>query len=304
MEEDTCPDCGNEIYKPYTYCNACGWEKGEEEEEEKEEKKGKKAKKDKKAKGKKEPKEEKKKETKPLKIKCKCGATIKVKSSKRPIKVECPECGRTGTIKEPAKPEKEKISEPEKEKLKKSKGKEEKRKGKKPQEKSAKKSKERAEEDKKRKKGKVPGPADPKTPKTKDRMRRKVEDTDEDYCPECGTRLAVTGVCPNCGYRAGPGRAYKAPDDVKHKKGKKHKPPKGARSVKPKKGICSKCNSKKLRFYDDGSGRCSDCGREFRWDGGASRVQEDEYECPKCGELLEWIEDYQRWYCYKCEKYQ
>ena len=32
------------------------------------------------------------------KIKCKCGGEIIVKSSKRPIKIKCPECGRTGTL--------------------------------------------------------------------------------------------------------------------------------------------------------------------------------------------------------------
>ena len=37
--------------------------------------------------------------SKPLKIKCKCGGEIVVKSSKRPIKIKCPSCGRTGTLK-------------------------------------------------------------------------------------------------------------------------------------------------------------------------------------------------------------
>jgi molecular chaperone DnaK len=39
------------------------------------------------------------KKGKPLKIKCKCGGEIVVKSSKRPIKIKCPSCGRTGTLK-------------------------------------------------------------------------------------------------------------------------------------------------------------------------------------------------------------
>jgi molecular chaperone DnaK len=39
------------------------------------------------------------KKGKPLKIRCKCGGQIIVKSSKRPIKIKCPECGKTGTLK-------------------------------------------------------------------------------------------------------------------------------------------------------------------------------------------------------------
>ena len=38
------------------------------------------------------------KKGKPLKIKCKCGGEIVVKSSKRPIKIECPKCGKTGML--------------------------------------------------------------------------------------------------------------------------------------------------------------------------------------------------------------
>lgn len=34
---------------------------------------------------------------------------------------------------------------------------------------------------------------------------------------------------------------------------------------KPSEGICSRCNSENLEFYDDGSGRCMNCGRTFRW---------------------------------------
>jgi hypothetical protein len=46
----------------------------------------------------KEPKKE-KTMGKPKTITCKCGGKIVIKSSKRPIKIECPECGRTGTLK-------------------------------------------------------------------------------------------------------------------------------------------------------------------------------------------------------------
>ncbi len=34
---------------------------------------------------------------------------------------------------------------------------------------------------------------------------------------------------------------------------------------KPTGGICSRCDSESLEFYDDGSGRCVNCGRTFRW---------------------------------------
>lgn len=34
---------------------------------------------------------------------------------------------------------------------------------------------------------------------------------------------------------------------------------------KPTEGICSRCNSEDLEFYDDGSGRCMNCDRTFRW---------------------------------------
>jgi molecular chaperone DnaK len=39
------------------------------------------------------------KKFKPMKIRCKCGGQIIVKSSKRPLKIKCPECGKTGTLK-------------------------------------------------------------------------------------------------------------------------------------------------------------------------------------------------------------
>lgn len=40
---------------------------------------------------------------------------------------------------------------------------------------------------------------------------------------------------------------------------------------KPTEGLCANCNSDSLVFYDDGTGECLNCGREFRWD-------EEEYE--------------------------
>ncbi len=302
MEYKHCPECGNEIYKPYEYCNACGWEKGEGEEEELKEVEAEgKAKK----KGKKKEKEEKVKtkaaaEKKPIKIKCKCGASIKVKSTKRPLTIECPKCGRKGTIKAPPTTEKpDKAKKPEKPK-KPEKTPTPKQEAQRPLDKKGKK---RSDLKSKSRPDKIPGKKGG-APKKHERPKRDREKFEEEYCPDCGTRLGMTGLCPKCGYRSGPGPSYGAREATGGRRKSKHKPPKGAREIKPKKGICSKCNSKNLRFYDDGSGRCGNCGREFRWDGGASRMQEDEYECQKCGDLLEWIEDYQRWYCHTCEEYQ
>jgi len=34
---------------------------------------------------------------------------------------------------------------------------------------------------------------------------------------------------------------------------------------KPTEGKCSECGSENLIFHDDGTGRCPDCGRVFRW---------------------------------------
>ncbi len=34
---------------------------------------------------------------------------------------------------------------------------------------------------------------------------------------------------------------------------------------KPEKGKCAKCGSENIIFYDDGFGRCLDCGRTFQW---------------------------------------
>ncbi len=34
---------------------------------------------------------------------------------------------------------------------------------------------------------------------------------------------------------------------------------------KPTEGICGACDSESLEFFDDGSGRCTDCDRMFRW---------------------------------------
>ena len=35
--------------------------------------------------------------------------------------------------------------------------------------------------------------------------------------------------------------------------------------LKPEKGVCGTCGSTRLTFSDDGTGKCIECGREFRW---------------------------------------
>jgi DNA-directed RNA polymerase subunit RPC12/RpoP len=325
MEDQHCPECGNEIYTPFKYCNACGWEKSEDEEqeeskEEEEEDKaaGKKAGKDKKSKKPLEPEET----VKPLKLKCKCGATIKVKSSKRPLKIKCKECGRTGTLKTPAKvTEKDKAMAKEKDRDK-IKAKVEDKTKKKDRARAHGEDELRRRPDRPSKSSKPSKSSRPKPPhmrrqagrerpgkhtgtvKKKGKIGFDYADLDEEYCPDCGTRLGITGSCPNCGYRIRSHRRGDADSAIPPRRTPQYEPPSDAAVVKPRKGICSKCNSRSLRFYDDGSGRCSDCGRQFRWDGGVSRVQDEEYQCKSCGEFLEYVDDYESWYCYQCEEYK
>ncbi|MGM0405963.1 MAG: hypothetical protein ACQEQM_07475 [Thermoplasmatota archaeon] len=47
---------------------------------------------------------------------------------------------------------------------------------------------------------------------------------------------------------------------------------------KPSEGICSRCNSENLEFYDDGSGRCMNCGRTFKWASEEKIAQQTEDE--------------------------
>lgn len=286
MEEHNCPECGNEIYKPFSYCNACDWEKKEEEKEKPSPKSSRK--KDGKMERKKEGKKGAKKAPeppKPLKITCKCGTVIKVKSTKRPLKIKCPKCGKTGTLKTPVEPTKPTH---------------EKKKSKTPPTDREKSDRER----KSSKKDKEPKGIEKEKPKKmekkglekKDKAKRKK--IDKKNCPECGTRLSASGRCPDCGYRGKKTRVV-----PKSKPKGKPKPPKDARVVKPRKGVCSSCGSRNIRFFDDGTGRCTNCGREFHWDGGTSRMQKEEYLCKRCGEPLEYIEEYKRWYCNKCKEY-
>ena len=92
--EKLCPNCKNEIYQPYAYCNSCGWIN----EEEKKKKEGRR---------KRLEKIKQKLQTEVggkvgkilMKIPCKCGGVIEVKTKKRPLDFVCPKCGRKGTLK-------------------------------------------------------------------------------------------------------------------------------------------------------------------------------------------------------------
>lgn len=289
MEEQNCPECGNEIYRPYKYCNACSWEKKEEEE-------GKPAaKKESKKKLKKE--EEEKKE--PTKITCKCGTKFKVKSTKRPLKFKCPKCGRTGVLKSPEKPgeptKKKKEVESDFEKPDRSEHPD------RPERPSQRPSK---FEEKGKRKGKPKHTKEDKERlRKRDRFKAKGDRKGPEECPECGSRMGITGTCPNCGFRSKSRKRDKGDSDKRERIKSKREPPKDAHVVKPRKGICSSCGSKDLRFFDDGSGSCPNCGHEFTWDTSGPRIQQEEYYCDRCREPLEYIDEYERWYCYNCEEY-
>jgi len=101
-EDHRCPECNNDIYKPFTYCTSCGWEKSEEDKEAKPAKKPGKGKKGKK----------KGKTAEVRTVPCpKCKGKVPVESDERPITIVCPSCGTKGTLK--AKPGKEKQKEKE-----------------------------------------------------------------------------------------------------------------------------------------------------------------------------------------------
>jgi predicted RNA-binding Zn-ribbon protein involved in translation (DUF1610 family) len=314
--DDHCPECGNEIYMPYTYCNACGWEK-KEEDEEKVEKKKKGGKSTSKKKSKMEAKKgSKKKEkteempVKPLKITCKCGGVIRIKSKKRPLKFKCPDCGKRGELKGP-----EPVISKTKEKPKKSKSKSksysqesedeefgefdefdefeedevEEAKKVKP-EKRPKSDFERKERPKPR-----PKPRPKARPRARPRERpreRSREGLRERPKEKPGERRSERS-------KERPVSTAKKP----RRKKPKFEPPESAYVVKPVKGKCSSCNSRNLRFFDDGSGRCTNCGKEFSWGGGSSRIQKKEYFCQRCRKPLEYIEEYKQWYCYNCNEY-
>lgn len=256
--DDHCPECSNEIYKPYTYCNACSWQKKEGE--------PKKERKDKKEKKKAPTKAE---SGKTIKIKCKCGGDIKIKSTSKPVKIKCPDCGRTGVFKgigksEGAKPK----SKPKKEKVSKSVD-----------------VKERRE----------PGARDGK------RARRE----DHDHRERKHNKKEKTGHKESVRTKVRP-RSRSEDDLDRRPRGRKrptHRPPAHSKVVKHIKGRCSRCQSRNLRFFDDGSGRCADCGKEFKSSRGASRIQKKEYLCEHCREPLEFVKEYDRWYCYKCNEY-
>ena len=94
-DENKCPECYNDIYKPFSYCSSCGWEKKDDDEakppvKDKKDKKKSAKPKDKKGKGKSVP--------------CpKCGKKVEVDTDERPVTIKCKNCGAKGTLK--AKPD-------------------------------------------------------------------------------------------------------------------------------------------------------------------------------------------------------
>ena len=296
---ENCPECGNEVYAPYTYCSSCGWEasgkeKARAETKLRQERERKMAARDsriKKARAEtsREEKEDDReaedeeagdgswdedeaderkryredypsgvdyrhdrgahyhrydrgdyrqagKETEyapekgavrttPTRIPCRCGAEIIVRTSRRPVRIQCEECGAKAVLKGPKR-------EP---------------------------------------------PRDKAPPKPQRDVRR------------------GGGGRPPEGRERQPGRP------------------------KPQKGRCAVCGSLRLRFNDDGSGMCPDCNRRFFWDreaekrvpggpprpGGGRAAAEDreEYYCRNCDNPLTYIRMYERWYCDYCRKY-
>ncbi len=57
------------------------------------------------------------------------------------------------------------------------------------------------------------------------------------------------------------------PGTVPPPSGVQPRPPPGPPQniVKPTGGICSQCNSNTLQFFDNGLGKCNNCGRTFEW---------------------------------------
>jgi hypothetical protein len=193
------------------------------------------------------------------------------------------------------------------------------------------------------------------------------------YCDSCGTRLSADNFCPRCGTQRKPysrtfvsydqpesnqygphyGHSYEPqytpeysdyPEDDYYERGprdeprgifgrKKDRVRRKEKVKKPKKGKCKDCGSKNLQFYDDGTGRCPNCGRTFQWSGStgkrpsryekdhdrgrrghrqsdhyspqyADQDQEQEFYCPECGLPMRYISEYQQYYCDYCKEYE
>lgn len=436
MPIDSCPSCGNEIYAPYVYCNACSWEaKGKQKREIEREVERERSSKLRKEKGRREPSRRNKrdrdeewepvpseepprrkgrrrpsedeyedwsakssrkgsrrkgkrraredkyedwapapsrkrsgrgrrreappeeeyeeweaprerrrppKRAKPMEIPCKCGGTIVVKSNKRPINIECPECGRTGTLKS-APPEEPEPSEDH---------------------------------------GRRPPRRSTRAQKEYEEQLWGGREEEVKYCDSCGTRLSRDDFCPRCGtrreahtrkfvsydqpYSEPYGSPYDQPyehpyseppesQDYPYEReekggffGRRRKPAREPVAKKPRKGKCKDCGSKNLQFYDDGTGRCPNCGRTFQWHdkgprggrpdyeeeprGGRDRDKDrgrgrrgggrkkpqpspppsaadydqpaDEFYCPECGLPMRYIPEYQQYYCDYCKEYE
>ncbi|MEM3444650.1 MAG: FlaD/FlaE family flagellar protein [Thermoplasmata archaeon] len=53
------------------------------------------------------------------------------------------------------------------------------------------------------------------------------------------------------------------------------------RIEKPTEGICAKCGSTKLSFFDDGTGKCNNCGRVFNWKAVLSQTPPEQSSQPQ-----------------------
>ncbi len=331
-----CPTCKNDLYNPFTYCDSCGWEAEGKDLDKAQKLKSKESKKSEKdlSKRRKEmtdkylkreeklgrrvpdhqdeddyeelddnefkdifgefdddddedeystgsPRQDSRREEEEegVMIPCKCGNVIKVMSSKRPIRISCPKCGKGGTLK------------------------------------------------------KDPPGAEKIKPKGKKRERPAPPDDDEDgnKCPECGKISRGTKFCPECGAKLSAPKKERPPERNRERPAEK----KAGRDI-PKKGKCSECGSTHLQFKEDGRGRCADCKHKFWWDkskkpqkdgegserGGREEKKRDRGgrdkdkgsgggsekkkppKCPECGDRMEFIKKYKRFYCWECNLYE
>jgi len=314
-----CPSCKNDLYRPFTYCESCGWEaegKDLEKSRKLEEKENKSKNKDlskrrkdmtdkylkrEKKLGRDVPGGGKKREDdyedlddnefkdifgefdndedlddedeystsssrdrgrssgddeEGVMIPCKCGNVIKVMSSKRPIRINCPKCGSGGTLKKDPP--------------------------------GAKKIKPEPKEDRPKKGG-------------------------GNECPECGHKSRGTKFCPECGAslpKPGGRKKERPPPERKRER----PPEREKRSNVPSKGKCSKCSGTRLQFKEDGRGRCKECGHKFWWDqskkpqkgggGGGGGGGKRPPKCPECRKPMEFVKKYKRFYCWDCNLYE
>ena len=123
---------------------------------------------------------------------------------------------------------------------------------------------------------------------------------EDETCPKCGADAKGIKFCIECGAKI-PQSSGSNDED---------RPP-----GMPTKGKCSQCQSTELKFYPDGRGKCPDCGRKFRWDKKKDAespppeprspppADKRPPRCRSCKNRTEWIEEYKRFYCADCNLY-